>query len=151
MAYSLFDKKKGWKEGPRYWSYRPMSLELAFPQPVIGCNQRLQYFGTARLKLMGFAGPPCCISTAMTTPSFQQHWSQHMGRISRPWQEHRQRATICSGGSAGAGIIITPEHFILRGVKQKTKDFCQLQLLLKCQTFQPLNWKNPLSSFSKTT
>ena len=29
-----------------------------------------------------------------------------MGRISRPWQEHRQRATICSGGSAGAGIIL---------------------------------------------
>ena len=30
-----------------------MSLELAFPQPVIGCNQRLQYFGTARLKRDG--------------------------------------------------------------------------------------------------
>ena len=53
MTNSLFDKNKGWKEGPRYWSYRPMSLELAFRQLVIGCNQSLRYFGTVRLKRDG--------------------------------------------------------------------------------------------------
>ena len=135
MTNSLFDKKKRWKEGPRYWSYRPTSLELAFPQPVIGCNQHLQFFGTVRLKRDGV-----CWSTVLHIYGYDT--PQVLAALVATYGSD---ITPLTGAPAASHYLqrwlrgrwhYTPEHFILRGLEQKTKDFCQLRLQLKCQTFQ---------------
>ena len=135
MTNSLFDKKKGWKEGPTYWSDRSMILEPALRQPVIGCNQRLQYFGTARLKRDGICWSNVLHIYGYDTPQV----------LAALVATYGSDITPLTGAPAASHYLqrwlrgrwhYTPEHFILRGLKQKTKDFCQLRLQLKCQTFQ---------------
>ena len=148
MTNSLFDKNKGWKEGPRYWSYRPMSLELAFRQLVIGCNQHLRYFGAVRLKRDGI-----CWSTVLHIYGYDT--PQVLGALVATYGSD---ITPLTGAPAASHYLqrwlrgrwhYTPEHFILRGLKQKTKDFCQLRLQLKCQTFQ--FWKGYVVNLLNST